>query len=214
MALELFGRKDSVNVQKVMWLLGELGVDYEHTEKGGSFGGLDDDDFRAMTPFARVPVLKDGDFTLSESNAILRYLAVTQDGGEAFYPADPKQRAKIDMWMDFGNVTIFPEFITLFQQVVRVPAKDRRMNIINMANRRFQAATLTVGSQLGDNPWITGENLTLADIAIGTYMYRYYSMPMIKRSKQARTEGWVARLQKREAYDRSVATDYRHMFAG
>ena len=109
MALQLFGRKDSVNVQKVMWLLAELNLDHEQIEKGGKFGGLDEPAFLAMNPAGRVPVLLDGDHAVFESNAILRYLATTQPGGEAFYPADPALRGKIDAFMDFALGTL-PRF--------------------------------------------------------------------------------------------------------
>lgn len=213
MGLELYGRKDSINVQKVMWLLAELGVEYTQIEKGGKFGGLDSEEFQAMTPFGLVPVLKDGDFTLSESNAILRYLAQTQPGGEAFYPADPKQRAIIDMWMDYGATTLFPEFVKVFSQIVRTPPKDRKMNLVGMAARRFQMGTLNIGKTLGENPWVMGETLTLADMATGVYMYRFMTMPLIKRQTQGRVEAWSVRLQQRPAYAETVGVDYRHMFA-
>ena len=92
MALQLFGRKDSVNVQKVMWLLAELNLDYEQIEKGGKFGGLDEPAFLAMNPAGRVLCSM---VTMSGSNAILRYLATTQPGGDAFYPADPALRGRL-----------------------------------------------------------------------------------------------------------------------
>ncbi len=212
MALELYGRKDSINVQKVMWLLAELGTDYTHIEKGGSFGGLDDEDFKQMTPFGLVPVLKDGDFTVSESNAILRYLAQTQPGGEAFYPADPQIRATIDMWMDFGSQSLYPEFIKIFSQIVRTPPKDRKMNVVSIATRRFQVCTRLIGGLLEDRPWIAGNNLTLADMATGVYMFRFTTLPVIKRVEQGRVQAWAVRMQGRKAYMDTVGADYRHMF--
>ena len=212
MSLELYGRKDSINVQKVMWLLAELGIEYTQIEKGGSFGGLDEEEFLALNPFGRVPVLKDGDYVLSESNAILRYIASTQPGGEAFYPADPEERGKIDMWMDYGSQTLFPEFVRIFTEVVRVSPKERRFNVIAMSTRRFQAATIQIGKELGENPWIMGQQLTLADIANGAYMYRFYALPGVKRVSQGRVESWANRIMNRPASKSTVCTDFRHMF--
>ena len=214
MGLELYGRKDSINVQKVMWLLGELGVEYTQIEKGGDFGGLDDEDFQALTPFGLVPVLKDGDFAVAESNAILRYLAVTQPGGEAFYPDDPKLRATIDMWMDFGSSSMFREFMQVFVGVVKTPPKERKMGQIGIASRRFQMHTLKIGQTLDEQAFITGNKLTLADIATGVYMFRFYSLPLIKRQSQGRVEAWFTRLHKRPAYVENVEPDFRHMFVG
>ena len=58
--LTLWGRSSAFNVQKVRWLLLELGLPHEHIQAGGSHGGLDDPPFRAMNPHGKVPVLKDG----------------------------------------------------------------------------------------------------------------------------------------------------------
>lgn len=212
MALVLYGRKDSINVQKVLWLLTELGTEFDVIEKGGAFGGLEDEDFKAMSPFGRVPVLRDGDFTLPESNAILRYLAQTQPGGDAFYPNDPQTRAKIDSWMDFGSMSLYPDFMKTFSMVVRTPPKERKMNVLAMSTRRVQMECLKIGQALGDKPWIMGESITLADIATGVYMYRFWSLPVITRQRQGRVESWTARLTERPAYQQVVATDYRHMF--
>ena len=75
--LTIWGRRNSFNVQKVMWLASELSLDYTHIEKGGSFGGLDAADFVAMNPHRKVPVIRDGDALVWESHAILRYLAAS-----------------------------------------------------------------------------------------------------------------------------------------
>ena len=73
--LRIWGRRDAFNVQKAMWLIGELGLPHQHTPAGGSAGGLDDPAFRAMNPHGRVPVIDDGGTVVWESHTILRYLA-------------------------------------------------------------------------------------------------------------------------------------------
>ena len=59
--LKVWGRRSSFNVQKVMWLIGELGLAHEHIDAGGSAGGLDAPAFLAMNPHGRIPVIRDGD---------------------------------------------------------------------------------------------------------------------------------------------------------
>jgi glutathione S-transferase len=54
--LKVWGRRSSFNVQKVLWLVGELGLAHEHILAGGSFGKQDEPTFRAMNPHGRVPV--------------------------------------------------------------------------------------------------------------------------------------------------------------
>jgi glutathione S-transferase len=99
--LTVWGRRSSFNVQKVMWLVGELQLPHQHIEAGGRFGGLDDPAFLQMNPHGRVPVLRDGDTTVWESHAILRYLAARY-GDERFWSAVPADRSQADRWMDCG----------------------------------------------------------------------------------------------------------------
>ncbi|TCS17404.1 glutathione S-transferase N-terminal domain-containing protein [Caulobacter sp. BK020] len=75
--LKLWGRRSSANVQKVLWLIGELDLPHDLIPAGGGFGGLDDPAFRAMNPHGKVPVIADGAVVVWESHAILRYLAAT-----------------------------------------------------------------------------------------------------------------------------------------
>src|SRR3954454_4716056 len=79
--LKVWGRRSSYNVQKVMWLIGELDLAHEHINAGGSAGGLDAPAFLAMNPHGRVPVIRDGDVVVWESHAILRYLAARHGAG-------------------------------------------------------------------------------------------------------------------------------------
>ncbi len=90
--LKVCGRRNAFNVQKVMWLVGELDIQHEHISKGGSFGGLDTPQFLAMNPHGRVPCILDGDLVVWESHAILRYLAASY-GGLVFWSESPKIRS-------------------------------------------------------------------------------------------------------------------------
>ncbi|KOQ20555.1 glutathione S-transferase, partial [Achromobacter xylosoxidans] len=108
--LTIWGRRSSFNVQKVLWLAGELGLAYEHVPAGGQFGLLDTPDFLRMNPHGRVPLLRDGDTVVWESHAILRYLAA-RHGADAFWSADPARRARADGWMDWAQTALQPAFL-------------------------------------------------------------------------------------------------------
>src|ERR1700736_2922983 len=103
--LTVYGRKSSFNLQKVMWLVGELGVAHRHIEVGGAFGGLDEPAFRAMNPHGRVPVIVDGETTVWEFHAILRYLAARYGTG-SFWSEDAAARAHWERWMDWAQTTL------------------------------------------------------------------------------------------------------------
>ncbi len=90
--LKVWGRRSSANVQKVLWLVGELDLPYTHSPAGGDFGGLDDPAFRALNPHGKVPVIEDGGVVVWEIHAILRYLAAAY-GADRFWSPDPAVRA-------------------------------------------------------------------------------------------------------------------------
>lgn len=86
--LKVWGRRNSFNVQKVMWLAGELGLAHEHISVGGKFGGLGTPKFLAMNPHGRIPVINDSGIVVWESHTILRYLAA-RNGKAPFWSDDP-----------------------------------------------------------------------------------------------------------------------------
>src|SRR4029450_3728848 len=79
--IKIWGRNTSVNVQKVMWAVGELGLPHERIYCGGPFGKTREPAYLAMNPNGLVPTLEDGDFLLWESNSIVRYLAARYGAG-------------------------------------------------------------------------------------------------------------------------------------
>src|SRR5262249_58577449 len=69
--LKIWGRNTSSNVQKVMWAVGELGLEHERVDIGGKFGGNKGAAYLAMNPNRLVPTLQDGELTPGESNTLL-----------------------------------------------------------------------------------------------------------------------------------------------
>ena len=100
--LKVFGRRSSFNVQKVMWLVDELGLEHQHIPLGGDHGGLDTPEFLVMNPSGLIPVIDDDGTVVFESHAILRYLAARHGGGR-FWHGDPADRARWDQWMEWAR---------------------------------------------------------------------------------------------------------------
>lgn len=91
--LKIWGRKNSSNVRKALWIAEELGLEYESLNAGGAFGVNDQPEYLAKNPNGVVPMIEDGEFVLWESNTIVRYLAAQYAPDSAFYPASPKARS-------------------------------------------------------------------------------------------------------------------------
>src|SRR3569623_3662376 len=88
--LTIWGRANSVNVQKVLWCLAELGLHYERIDAGMQFGRTRDAAYLAMNPNSRIPTLVDGDFVLWESNSLMRYLCLAYGGDTPIYTGAPQ----------------------------------------------------------------------------------------------------------------------------
>ena len=207
--LRVWGRRSSANVQKVMWLVGELQLPHEHVPAGGPYGVVDEQHFRAMNPNGLVPVIADDSLIMWESNAILRYLAATY-GKDKFWSDDPKKRAPIEQWIEWGGTTFQPNMIGLFVNHWRTPDHQRNPNAIRNFQQRADNNLRLLEAELGNRGYIAGDNFTLADIASGTHLYRYYTMGTAF-PKLPNVEAWYKRLQERSAYREHVMISYEEL---
>jgi glutathione S-transferase len=211
--ITVYGRATSSNVQAVMWGIGELGLRYERLDYGHVHGGLDTPEFAAMNPNRLVPVIRDGDLVLWESCAILRYLG-RRYGRFPFWPEDPVARAPIDMWAEWGKTTLVAHFnLPIFWAVVRTPPSRRNPAALEAALARFDVQLGILEAQIGDNPYVMGEDFTLADIVVGHDLYRYFTIDIARRDRPV-LAGYYTRLAERPAYRENVMVSYEPLRAG
>lgn len=210
-SLTLIGRRTSANVQKPMWALGELGVAFEQVELGGKFGGLDTPEYLALNPTARVPTLRDGDFVLWESHAIIRYLGAKYGAG-TLWPTDLRTRALADQWTDWTANHFQPAWIGVFQALVRTPLAGRDQGLIDERTRAANACFAIMDAQLAKTPFLAGDGLTYADIAAGVSLYRWYDME-VDRQPFAAVEDWHRRLLERPVFVTAVCVSYDDLVA-
>jgi glutathione S-transferase len=208
--LTIYGRKSSFNLQKVMWLVGELGLPHDHIEAGGAFGGLDEPAFRVMNPHGRVPVIVDGETTVWESHAILRYLAARY-GAESFWSEDAAARSQCERWMDWAQTTLQPDFLTgVFWGFYRTPAAQRDMRAVEEKIRRCAAHFQMLDTILAGRAFLLGGRLSLADIPAGTHLYRYFNID-IARPRMLNVERWYRVLAERPAYRAHVMIPFAEL---
>lgn len=197
--ITIWGRRNSFNVQKVMWLTGELALTHDHVDAGGSFGGLDEAAFLAMNPHGRVPVLRDGETIVWESHAILRYLAA-RHGGTRFWPGEAAPRTVADQWMDWAQTALQPAFLSgVFWGYYRTPAAQRDWPAIRASLARCEGYFRLLDRVLEKQAFLGGDDFGLADIPAGTALYRYFELD-IARPSVPHVEAWYARLRERPAY--------------
>ncbi len=196
--LKIWGRKTSSNVQKVLWCCSELGLAFERIDLGGPFGGNRDPAYLAKNPNGRVPTVEDGDLIIWESNTICRYLAAMH-GGERLYPRDPAGRTHVERWMDWQLATAAPPMSTLLQQLVRTKPEDRNAAAIEAARQQAAAAWTIAEGALERRPYLAGNALTLAEITLGTLVYRWHVFS-IERPELKNLRAWYERMREREGF--------------
>jgi glutathione S-transferase len=210
--LRIWGRANSVNVQKVLWCCGELGIPFQRLDAGMQYGQVDTAEYRAMNPNGRIPTLVDCDVVLWESHAILRYLALReierQPGQEhhLLYPAGAAARARVERWLDWVLSTLQPAERNLFWGMIRTKPEDRDMAVITAAAAASAAAWQVLDAHLAHgHPFVEGEAMPLADIALGAYARRWFGIDIAGKPPLPRLDAWYARLSERAAFQQYVA---------
>jgi glutathione S-transferase len=196
--IEVLGRRNSLNVQKVMWTLGELDLEYERHDVGGSFGYPDD----YPNPNRVVPTIRDGDITVWESSACVRHLARSYGVG-SLWPSDPKTLALADQWMEWQRSDISAVFFTMFMRKVRVPPEDVDDAWIEQAAAQCGKIFALLDEHLANQPFVASSELTMGDIPLGAMMYRYFELD-IPRPELPHMSAWYARLCERPGYQKHV----------
>ena len=200
--LKIWGRKNSVNVQKVLWCCEEIAIEYLRIDAGGDFGIVKTPQYLGLNPNGLVPTLEDDGLVLWESNAIVRYLASKHASGN-LWPNDPKTRAQADQWMDWSSTTFWPALRPLFLGLIRTPAAERDADVLDDSRRKSAAALAIVDRHLGSHTFVAGDRFTVSDIPLGCAVWRWMTLP-IERPPLANVQRWFDSLTRRPAYKNIV----------
>jgi glutathione S-transferase len=203
--LTIWGRANSVNVQKVLWCLAELDLAYERIDAGMAFGKNDQPEYLAMNPNGRVPTLVDGDYVLWESNSIMRYLNLAYGKGAPIYPPSPQARAAVDRWLDWTLSTLQPVDRPVFWALVRTPKEKRDMVAIQKDVDAEAVVWRIPEALLATNSYIEGDQFTIADIALGAFARRWFGVQGVAKPKLPNLERWFALISERPGFQKFIA---------
>ena len=204
--LEVWGRKNSYNVQKVLWCCEELRIPYQRQDAGGKYGVTDQEEYLARNPTGLVPTIVDGNFSLYESNTIVRYLSARYGAG-SLWPEDPAERALADKWMDYQLGTLFPAFREALIGLVRTAPENRDPEKIAAAVRATAGLIPILDTHLEDNEYVAGSSLTMGDVALGSLVYRWFELD-IDRPDLPALRAWYERLTERPTYQKTVMVSF------
>lgn len=199
--LKVWGRNNSSNVQKVMWCIGELGIDHQRVDAGRQFGIVSEPAYKAMNPNSKVPTVEDQGVVLWESNAICRHLARKHG---RLMPASLADQARVDMWMDWQQTELGQAVGPVFLGLVRTEPEKRNMAAIDAAKMTSITAMKILDDELGRHLYVVGNTFTVADIPIGVMAFRYKAL-IPESPAYANVDRWYAAISERPAFRAHVS---------
>lgn len=201
--MEIWGRTSSSNVQKVLWCCSELKLSYQRYDVGGEFGANRTPEYLAMNPNGLVPTIRDGNLVIWESNTIMRYLASRYDGA-TLYPQALAQRSEVDRWLDWQLSTLAPAILPVFWGLIRTPPAERDNAAIDAATARLTEVWELLDHELSRRNYAAGNQLTLADIAFGSSIHRWFALP-IERPNLVHLKAWHDLIAMRPGFREHIA---------
>lgn len=202
--LRLWGRKSSINVQKVLWCLAELGFkegeDFERIDAGLHFGKNRSPEFLKMNPNGLVPTLEDGELVLWESNTIMRYLVRMHDKAKRFPVNIPLQYSS-EKWLDWQVGTLWPTLRTAFLGLTRTPEEERNYEAIKKSYQDTNKLFALLDETLASQPYCAGDTFTIGDIALALCVSRWillnktFPQETGPRMPLSNIDGWLKRLE-------------------
>jgi glutathione S-transferase len=193
--LRVLGRQTSGNVQKVLFLLEEIGVPYKREDYGRQFNNTNTDAYRALNPNMKVPTLVDGDFSTWESHTILRYLAALHRPDIA--GSTPAEKAHVERWMDWHLASLNTPYLAVFRDA-RKPDAERSADFVAQANDLVAQLKILDGHIAGKR-WFEANRITLADISLATVIKRCLEFPITRPPLDELTR-WMKAIEDRPAF--------------
>lgn len=175
--LKIWGRISSINVRKVVLAAQWLDLPFERVDAGLAFGIVQTPRYKARNPNSLVPLLEDGDFTLWESNVIVRYLCA-QHPERGLYPQELRARFDAERWMDWQQTTLNGAGRDAFWQLIRVPAEKRNAQAVAASIAATEPLLAMLDAHLSRQRFMAGEAFTMADIPIACEMHRWWGLPL------------------------------------
>jgi glutathione S-transferase len=170
---------------RVRWTLQELGVDFDAVTVNMLAGEHRSPAFLKINPAGKLPVLVDGDLVLTESIAIVLYLA-EKYRDQGFIPADLAQRAQLYRWLMFAATELEQPLWRIARHTNLYPEKRRLAAEVELAREDFKPMAEVIDAHLRGRQFVVGSSATVADFVMA------YTLDW---SNEARLLGEFPRLQ-------------------
>ena len=162
MKLYEFGPTRSIRVR---WTLQELGVDFESIPVNLMAGEHRRPEFLKINPAGKRPVLVDGDFVLTESVAIVFYLAEKYPD-KGLMPTDIKQRAQVNRWLLFAATELEQPLWRIRRHTALYPEDQRLSGDVRLASQEFRTMSEVLEKHMQQRQFVVGDSVTVADFVV------------------------------------------------
>ena len=167
--LTVYGRKSSANVQKVRWICSEGNLEFKTEIVGGKYGGLTSPEFIRLNPNSTIPVLKDGDFILYESNSIIKYISDKFD----ILRSDTQEKIALNnQWIDWSSSVFGLNCSHYTLHNILLPIDQRNTTLAIEAKKKIYSCFELLNKQLEKTNYLLDNELNLADIPVGCWIHR------------------------------------------
>jgi glutathione S-transferase len=199
--MKLFHNPLSPNVRRVLLTAAVLGIELEEKVLDFSKGEHKNPEFLALNPNGAVPTLVDGDFVLTESRAIMQYLA-SKKPESGLLPRDEAARADVTRWQFWDAAHFSPQLGTLgFEKVLKgmMGLGDPDQGKIQEALTNFRRFATVLNKRLEGKQYIVGNTLTVADLTIASSLM-YAKQTEVPLAEFPNVQAWFSRISALEGY--------------
>ena len=199
--IQLYGRRNSINVQKVSWALCELNLEFKWYDEHGEFGKVNLENYEKINPQLIVPTLDHNGSVIKQSNAIVRYLY--RKYTDVYEISKDEDIAIAESWMEFQTTDLQLNMTPIFWGLVRNPPEDRDQELIDkniiLLNEKFEI----FDKFLEDHEYILNNKFGMSDIIMGAASYRYLSLP-IERPNLLNLKSWYDKISNRDCFKKNI----------
>jgi glutathione S-transferase len=195
---KIYGWKRS-RALRCMWLLEELGLEYEHIPLNPFLGETRTPEYLALNPSGKIPTLVDGDFVLTETIAINAYLASAHSG--TLWPRDPRAVAKLNQWTSWAVTELEPPVVAIVREGRKAPEAIDKSRIAAWQGDIAKTLKEVLEPQLSRQPYLLGDHFTLADLNVSPLVGNVRMFKLIP-SECANVERWLDVCLSRPAWQR------------
>ena len=199
--IQLYGRRNSINVQKVSWALCELNIEFKWHDEHGKFGTVNVENYDKLNPQLIVPTLDHNGTIINQSNSIVRYLY--RKYTDVYEISKAEDIAIAEQWMEFQATDLQLNMTPIFWGLVRNPPEDRDQDLIDknivLLNKKFEI----FDNFLSDWKYILNNSFGMSDIIMGVASYRYNSLP-IERPNLTNLKLWYDKIIKRDCFNKNI----------